>query len=78
MEWLVNKSGELVPIISRNDFDLEATKFLKKYYPLSLQEPVAVPIRKIAEQELQLNIIEDISLSAEMNIFRYGKSHYCL
>lgn len=62
-------SGELVPIVSRNDFDLEATKFLEKYYPLALQEPVAVPIREIAEQELHLNIIEDTSLSAEMNVF---------
>lgn len=62
-------SGELVPIISRTDFDAEATKFLGKYYPLALQEPVPVPIRKIAEQELNLNIIEDTGLSEEMNVF---------
>lgn len=29
-------SGELVPVISRNDFDIEATRFLEKHYPLTL------------------------------------------
>lgn len=31
-------SGELVPIISRDAFENEATKFLEKYYPLALQD----------------------------------------
>ena len=33
-------SGELVPIIARDAFENEATKFLEKYYPLALQEGV--------------------------------------
>ena len=61
-------SGELVPIISREAFENEATKFLEKYYPLALQEPVAVPIRKIAE-DMALSIIEDSLLSSELDIF---------
>lgn len=61
-------SGELVPIISRDAFENEATKFLEKYYPLALQEPVAVPIRKIAE-DMGLSIIEDSLLSSELDIF---------
>ena len=61
-------SGELVPIISRDAFENEATKFLEKYYPLALQEPVAVPIRKIAEN-MGLSIIEDSLLSSELDIF---------
>lgn len=61
-------SGELVPIISRDAFENEATKFLEKYYPLALQEPVAVPIRKIAE-DMGLSIIEDSLLSSELEIF---------
>ena len=60
-------SGELVPIISRDAFENEATKFLEKYYPLALQEPVAVPIRKIAE-DMGLSIIEDSLLSSELDI----------
>ena len=60
--------GELVPIISRDAFENEATKFLEKYYPLALQEPVAVPIRKIAEN-MGLSIIEDSLLSSELEIF---------
>ena len=61
-------SGELVPIISRDAFENEATKFLEKYYPLALQEPVPVPIRKIAE-DMGLLIIEDSLLSSELDIF---------
>lgn len=61
-------SGELVPIISKDAFENEATKFLEKYYPLALQEPVAVPIRKIAE-DMGLSIIEDSLLSSELDIF---------
>lgn len=61
-------SGELVPIIARDAFENEATKFLEKYYPLALQEPVDVPIRKIAE-DMGLSIIEDSLLSSELDIF---------
>ena len=61
-------SGELVPIISRDAFENEATKFLGKYYPLALQEPVAVPIRKIAE-DMGLSVIEDSLISSELDIF---------
>ena len=61
-------SCELVPIIARDAFENEATKFLEKYYPLALQEPVAVPIRKIAE-DMGLSIIEDSLLSSELDIF---------
>ena len=61
-------SGELVPIIARDAFENEATKFLEKYYPLALQEPVDVPIRKIAD-DMGLSIIEDSLLSSELDIF---------
>ena len=61
-------SGELVPIISRDDFDKEATRFLEKYYPKGLEEPVPVPIRQIA-QGMQLRIEEDTRLSEELSVF---------
>ena len=61
-------SGELVPIISREAFDEEATKFLYKYYPLALKEPVPVPIRQIAE-DMGLTITESEMLSSGLDIF---------
>ena len=61
-------SGELVPIISRDAFENEATEFLEKYYPLALQEPVSVPIRRIAE-DMGLSIMEESLLSSELDVF---------
>ncbi len=61
-------SGELVPIISRNSFDDEAAKFLEKYYPIALEQPVAVPIRTIAE-DMGLIITEKELLSSELDVF---------
>ena len=59
----------LLPIISNEDFDKEATHFLKKYYPMALQEPVSVPIRQIAEEIMHLDIIEDMRLSEKLSVF---------
>ena len=61
-------SGELVPIISRDAFENEATEFLEKYYPLAIQEPVSVPIRRIAE-DMGLSIMEESLLSSELDVF---------
>lgn len=61
-------SGELVPIISRDEFDQEATRFLEKYYPLALEKPVPVPIRQIAE-DMQLTLVEDTRLSDALSVF---------
>lgn len=61
-------SGELVPIFSRDAFENEATEFLEKYYPLALQEPVSVPIRRIAEN-MGLSIMEESLLSSELDVF---------
>lgn len=62
-------SGELVPIIARDDFDKEATRFLERYYPEALSSPVPVPIRQIAEEVMHLTIEEDTRLSEELSIF---------
>lgn len=61
-------SGDLVPVISRDNFDKEATAFLEKYYPAALVQPVPVPIREIAK-EMQLSIVEDTRLSDELSAF---------
>ena len=62
-------SDELVPIISHEDFDKEATRFLEKYYPRALEEPVPIPIRQIAEDAMHLKVIEDTRLSEKLSVF---------
>lgn len=59
-------SGELVPIISREQFDEEAEKFLLRYYPEALRHPMRVPIYDIAENLMGLTIIDNINLSDEL------------
>ena len=58
-------SGELVPIIARDQFDDEAEKFLTRYCPEALDKPIRVPIEKIAS-DMGLQIIEDVPLSDEL------------
>lgn len=62
-------SGELVPIISREDLEDEAARFLEKYYPEALNKCVPVPIRQIAEEKMELNIVENEHLSDDMSVF---------
>lgn len=61
-------SGELVPIISRDQFDEEAEKFLTRYCPEALENPIRVPIEKIAG-DMRLQVIEDIPLSDALTYF---------
>ena len=61
-------SGELVPIISREQFEDEAEKFLIRYYPDALKKPVRVPIENIAS-DMKLQVVEDALLSDELVYF---------
>ena len=61
-------SGELVPIISHDQFDEEAEKFLTRYFPEALENPSRVQIEKIAS-DMKLQVIEDITLSDELTYF---------
>lgn len=42
-------SEYLVPIISKDELDCVAERFLKKYYPVALEKPTKVPARRIAK-----------------------------
>lgn len=64
-DWL---SGELVPIISREQFEDEAEKFLIRYCPEALDKPIRVPIEKVAN-DMGLQVVEDIPLSDELVYF---------
>lgn len=61
-------SGELVPIISREQFEDEAEKFLIRYCPEALDKPIRVPIEKVAN-DMGLQVVEDIPLSDELVYF---------
>ncbi len=61
-------SGELVPIISRDQFEQEAERFLERYCPEALEKPKCLPIDQIAE-DMNLSVVEDIPLSDELVYF---------
>lgn len=61
-------SGELVPIISREQFEDEAEKFLTRYCPEALEKPMRVPIETIAS-DMKLQVIEDVPLSDDLTYF---------
>lgn len=53
-----------MPILSKADFDIEAEKFLIKYCPQALEEPMAVPVRDIAKR-MHLKIKEGMQFNAK-------------
>ena len=61
-------SGELVPIISREQFEKEAERFLERYCPEALEKPICLPIDQIAE-DMKLKVVEDTPLSDELTYF---------
>lgn len=61
-------SGELVPVISRDQFEQEAEKFLERYYLVALTKPQRVPIEEIVHQ-MNLSVVENIPLSDELTYF---------
>ena len=50
--------GNLVPIISRENLDAEAARFLREYCPGALIAPQPVPIKKILKEQMGLTLIE--------------------
>lgn len=62
-------SGELIPVLSTDDLELEATRFLEKYYPRALTDIIPVPVRKIATEQMGLRVIEDQALSSSLDVF---------
>lgn len=69
-------NSELVPIISKKQMDIEATKFLLKYYPEALENPIPLPVEEIAELKMGLEIdyvnIDENSSILGMMIFSEG------
>ncbi len=61
-------SGELVPIISHDQFEKEAERFLERYCPEALEKPIGLPIDQIAE-DMKLKVVEDTPLSDQLTYF---------
>lgn len=62
-------TGELVPVINKNEFEMEAERFLAKFCHEALERPMAIPIRQIAEEAMGLNIIEYPGLNTQFSAF---------
>jgi hypothetical protein len=58
----------LVPVIRKDDFDEEASTFLKKYCPEVLETPMAVPVEEIAIKRMGLKVLRH-RLSEDFSIF---------
>ena len=58
-----------IPVISKNDLENEAERFLQKWCPEALSTPMTVPIRKIVEEKMGLQIIDDRTLSKDLSVF---------
>lgn len=61
-------TANMVPIISKAEFDDHATAFLKKYCPEALTTPMAVPVNAIASDRMGLKV-EYHSLSEDTSEF---------
>ncbi|QSX09565.1 ImmA/IrrE family metallo-endopeptidase [Alkalibacter rhizosphaerae] len=65
-----------VPVLSKKDMDVEATKFLKRYCPEALERPMPVPVEEIAELKMNLDIdyvnIDEACETLGMMIFSDG------
>lgn len=64
----LSMTGSLVPIIRKNQFDDEATSFLKKYYPEALLAPMPVPIVQVAKERMGLSVLS-YCLSEDLRFF---------
>lgn len=60
--------NNLVPVISKSEFDDEATAFLNRFCPEALAEPMAVPIADIVKNKMGLTIREE-RLTEDFSIF---------
>jgi Zn-dependent peptidase ImmA (M78 family) len=62
-------TNDLVPVIYGENYDAEATRFLKKYCPEVLKTPMPIPLDKIAEAMGIPPINYDKHLSPDFSVF---------
>ena len=67
-EYDIQVSKDFIPLISRGELEIEATRFLEKHCPSALVTPMAVPVREIAVS-MGLDVLEGFEVKAERKIF---------
>ena len=64
----VTVTKNLVPVISKAQYDDEATDFLSQFCPEALEKPMAVPIYEIARNKMGLTVLEH-RLSEDFSVY---------
>ena len=54
----VAATNNIVPIIRKNQLDIETTRFLERYCPEALHTPMAVPIEEIVREKMGLTVLQ--------------------
>jgi hypothetical protein len=62
-------TDNFVPVLSREDLDGEAERFLEEYYPEALKKPIPVPMREVIEKRMGLKVHGDIALTRDLSFF---------
>jgi len=65
---LKTPTNNLIPTVSKEDFDDEATKFLAEYCPEALEIPMPIPIEDIIQVKLKLDLIQNKRLTRDFNV----------
>ena len=65
----VAATKNIVPVIYKNQLDVEATRFLARYCPEALQIPMAVPIEKIVKEKMGLSVLHGHRLTNDFSLF---------
>jgi uncharacterized protein YpiB (UPF0302 family) len=65
----VAATKNIVPVIPKTEFENEATRFLERYYPQALVEPMSVPIEEILKQGMGLTLLNGTRISKDFSIF---------
>ena len=63
------ETKSLVPVLRKEQFDGEATKFLQEFYPQALEKPMFIPILDIAKKKLGLIVCTKQRLSEDFSIY---------
>ena len=58
-----------VPVISREEYETEATAFLEAWCPEALTTVMQVPIKDIVERRMGLTVFDDTQLSRDLQVF---------
>jgi hypothetical protein len=59
----------IVPIIRKEQLDMEATRFLERYCPEALRTSMAVPIEQIVREKIGLTVMQGKRITNDFSLF---------